>query len=364
MFATILLVVAALAKMPFVEGAPDKRQGGMTMLRFGCSQVVIDRVDPLVNPGQVPSPHVHQIVGGNKFNASMTTGDVSTGATCTTCGFSDDFSNYWTANLYFKARNGTYKRVKQTGFPLQFNDNFSTQVGGGILVYYVSAQPGQVKAFQPGFRMLVGNPNNRTPNNAMKYQNCFRCFSGPNFGGDVGAPCQDSQRDTMALPTKACPGGIRSNILFPTCWDGRNLDSPDHQSHVAYPTSGPATFLTLGGSCPSTHPVRIPQLMYEVVWDTTPFNNPNDWPTDGSQPFYFSYGDNTGYGQHGDYVFGWKGDALQKGMDASGCYGASCRDMRTQAVNNAKACSVSRLVNEDNDGWLTQLPGAGMPMVM
>lgn len=27
----------------------------------------------------------------------------------------EDFSNYWTANLYFKARNGSYKRVPQLG---------------------------------------------------------------------------------------------------------------------------------------------------------------------------------------------------------------------------------------------------------
>jgi len=39
--------------------------------------------------------------------------DPSEESTCTTCDYSEDFSNYWTANLYFKARNGTYKRVKQ-----------------------------------------------------------------------------------------------------------------------------------------------------------------------------------------------------------------------------------------------------------
>jgi hypothetical protein len=50
------------------------------------------------------------------------------------------------------------------------------------------------------------------------------------------------------------------------CWDGVNLDSPDHKSHVAYPTAGPATFSgsSTGGACPSTHPVKIPQLMLEV----------------------------------------------------------------------------------------------------
>lgn len=111
-----------LAFMALAEAAPNyRRQGGMTMLRFGCAQVVIDRLDPLVNPGQIPSPHVHQIVGGNGFNVSMTTGDVSDTASCTTCEFSEDFSNYWTANLYFKAKNGTYKRVQQGGAAYVFS---------------------------------------------------------------------------------------------------------------------------------------------------------------------------------------------------------------------------------------------------
>lgn len=31
----------------------------------------------------------------------------------------------------------------------QFNDDFSTKIGGGVLVYYVSAQPGKITAFKP-----------------------------------------------------------------------------------------------------------------------------------------------------------------------------------------------------------------------
>jgi hypothetical protein len=42
--------------------------------------------------------------------------------------------------------------------------------------------------------------------------------------------------------------------------------------------------------------------MYEVMWDTTPFNDKSIWPTDGSQPFVYSMGDGTGFGQHGDYL--------------------------------------------------------------
>ena len=107
-------------------------QGTMPMMRFGCSQLVIDRLDPLVNPGAVPSPHLHQIVGGNSFNASMdpATHDLVTKSTCTSCTFTEDFSNYWTAVLFFRARNGTFKRVPQS-------QEENLKGNGGITVYYV-----------------------------------------------------------------------------------------------------------------------------------------------------------------------------------------------------------------------------------
>ena len=68
-------------------------------LRFPCSTLTVQRLDPAVQPGQNPSAHVHHIVGGNAFNVTMT-GDVSERATCTTCQMAEDFSNYWTAQLY------------------------------------------------------------------------------------------------------------------------------------------------------------------------------------------------------------------------------------------------------------------------
>jgi hypothetical protein len=111
MFWSSLIAFAALAKAMPAEVV--QRQGGSTMLRFGCSQIAIDRIDPLVNPGVAPSPHMHQIVGGNAFNTSIPSTDVSSLTTCTSCSFADDFSNYWTANMYFKARNGSFKRVPQ-----------------------------------------------------------------------------------------------------------------------------------------------------------------------------------------------------------------------------------------------------------
>jgi hypothetical protein len=41
------------------------------MLRFGSSQLTVERADPLVTPGMAPSPHTHQIIGGNSFNLTV-----------------------------------------------------------------------------------------------------------------------------------------------------------------------------------------------------------------------------------------------------------------------------------------------------
>jgi hypothetical protein len=309
------------------------------LLRFSCSQLVVERLDPLVNPGTKQSPHLHQIIGGNAFNITMDPNiEPSSQASCTTCTFAEDFSNYWTAVLYFRARNGTFKRVPQKG-----NVGFE-QSNGGMTVYYTpSYNKGKVTAFKKGFRMIVGNPNYRTEAEAKKFrQLTYTCLKDMNT----------RTGETLDMPKQPCKAGIMSNIRFPTCWDGVNLDSPDHMSHVAYPSS--STFEN-NGPCPASHPVKIPQLFFEVIWDTTKFNDKSLWPEDGSQPFIWSYGDATGYGNHGDYVFGWKGDSLQKAMDAD-C-NINCPQLKTQSIATGNKCAQSQKVQENIDGWLTELPG-------
>jgi len=125
--------------------------------------------------------------------------------------------------------------------------------------------------------MLVGNPKLRASGYTMdSFSTIFYCFQ-KNWS---------SSNTSRTFPSVPCPSGIRVNTVFPTCWDEVNLDSSNHKSHVAYSS----TFES-GGSCPSTHPVKIPEIMYETVWNTTEFNDPSLWPTDESQPFVWSQGD-------------------------------------------------------------------------
>jgi hypothetical protein len=51
-----------------------------------------------------------------------------------------------------------------------------------------------------------------------------------------------------------------------------------------------------------------------------------------------------------DYVFGWKGDALQRAMDDNGCFSATCGKQNPQDISVANKCTIKKTVNEDVDG--------------
>jgi len=318
-------------------------------LRFPCSTLTTQRLDPAAQPGSLPSSHLHMIVGGNAFNATML-GDVGERATCTTCQMSEDFSNYWVANLYFKdPNNGSYHRVMPK--PVQPLLGGSDGAQGGLTVYYtqfdlskdnLARQP--IKAFPPGFRMTVGSPTVTTKQHAgLSYQ----CMSGSSRGTIV-----------TDFPKGKCSNGIFTTHHFAPCWDGKNLDSPDHQSHM-YNTVTSEGF-TNAPACPSSHPIRVPQVTFEVEWDTPPFNSLWD-PAKDKNPFVWSYG-GVGAGTHADYMFGWKGDSLQRAMDKSECFYDGCGSIKKQAMSEAKKCTVQDFVKENIDGWQKSMPGMGGEM--
>ncbi|EAQ87056.1 hypothetical protein CHGG_08309 [Chaetomium globosum CBS 148.51] len=325
------------------------------MLRFACSQLVVDRVDPLVNPGLRYTPHLHQIVGGNSFNLTMTPVeyDLAKRSTCTSCSFNQDKSNYWTAVMFFKAKNGTYHRVPQVG---NGGPQGKLVNNGGLDVYYIPS--GKTTAFKPGFRMLAGNAANTDDSKVSKGNICHRCWTSTSDTPFVGgAPCTGS--DTVAIPQETRCKMIRQTIIFPTCWDGKNLDTPDHKSHVAY---GQGSGASGGGACPSSHPVKLPQVMYELMWDVSKFADKSIWPDSGPA---FMYSMNLGgSAAHGDYVFGWEGDTLQRAMD-SGCNlnnNCPAAGLTAQTPEQYNACTIKQQAPEDVDGWLKAMPMGEMAL--
>jgi hypothetical protein len=102
--------------------------------------------------------------------------------------------------------------------------------------------------------------------------------------------------------------------------------------------------------------------MYELMWDVSSFADKSIWPTDGSRPFIYSMNIG-GPAAHGDYVFGWKGDTLQKAMD-SGCNlnkDCNAAGIHAQTDSVYSACTKPQQAKEEVDGCKFSLYFVSIP---
>ncbi|KAH8979366.1 hypothetical protein EDB86DRAFT_657912 [Lactarius hatsudake] len=250
--------------------------------RLPCAKPVLDsRVDPIVSPGKASS-HAHTIMGSNAIGLSTTFNDLRN-SECTTCMVKDDKSAYWVPELYYQYKNGSFQVVTH----------------GGMIVYYLqrNAANETVEAFPDGLRMLAGNPYLRskpvgTPEATAITWKCID-YNGP-----------DRPETSGFVDNGNCPGSLRAQIFFPACWDGVNLDSADHKSHMAYPDG------VNGGLCPYTHPHHLVSIFFEVWFNAGQFYNLND----GGR-FVLANGDPTGFGLHGDFADGWDKAVLSRAVN-------------------------------------------------
>ncbi|KAJ7892209.1 hypothetical protein B0H13DRAFT_2038662 [Mycena leptocephala] len=320
--------------------------------RVACTTPLVqERLDPVINPTTFPSNHVHTVHGAKNFNYNSTFNTLRA-SSCTSCEVSQDLSNYWFPKLYFQD-----PKTKL----------FEAVPNGGLLVYYQNRGNGDVsnggpglKAFPAGFKMLSGSPTLRTKKfvegagsqaelreRAIKYT-CLRYTAGlPGYDG-------------YGFPNTYCESGLNARLHFPACWDGVNVDSADHASHTAY-LSG-----LDNGVCPSTHPVYLMKLFFEVTWNVDVFQS--RWnPANGDKwPFVYSPGDPTGFSWHGDFQNGWDITALQNAIDhcnnpndqTGNGVTEACSFLKVISADVATTCKTAPIVTEPVDGApMARLPG-------
>ncbi|TFK73292.1 hypothetical protein BDN72DRAFT_894124 [Pluteus cervinus] len=322
---------------------------------MGANNVLtVQRMDPIISPGHV-SGHVHAVLGGSNF-AFQTSTDLLRQSECTSIPIPEDKSAYWYPNLYFQWANGSFTSID--GGAVIIYIRFSAQlcvqydlrriVTHGFADYLFSGTPGATTAFPDDFRMFSGNPSLRTydPNSFAQQAVTFLCLD---FNGV-------STRHN-GLPNTACPSGIRSQINFPSCWDGVNTDSPTHKTHVSFLSEGPDQ-----GTCNDpNYPVVIARIFLEVYWGTSYYDQFRSQAMNQTQPYVFSYGDRTGYGFHADFINGWLPGVLQGALDNCNCdpYGdpTCCVQQGLFNMTQGQTCRITNSVDEQVLGTLPKLPG-------
>ncbi|HSH58396.1 MAG TPA: DUF1996 domain-containing protein [Acidimicrobiales bacterium] len=213
--------------------------------------------DPIVYPRQPGASHLHDFFGNTSTDAYSTLTSLRTaGTTCEEQ--SADKAAYWVPSLY---KDGV--RVKPTE----------------LSPYYVlgGKRVGSIKTIPDGLRMLTGDPNATEPQ--PQFTTIWSCFDGSaqvfNRGSEV--------------PSCALGAHLVLSVRFPDCLDGRHIDSADHRSHMAQSRSD--------GSCPSTHPVPLPELVLNI-----------HYPIRGGRGVTLSSGGK--YSAHADFINAWNPTTL------------------------------------------------------
>jgi len=266
-----------------------------------CAPLTIQRSDPIVNPG-VPGGHVHSVIGGNAFRRTMGPTDAYK-ATQTSCDKAIDHSNYWVPQMYhYRVADKMWEIVPWSGSAVYYQKR-ACNYAPGLRACDKSVVP---LAFPDGFRMVAGDPYRRTQNNSNFEDRAISlmCI----FDG--------GSKEYNGFPPRQC-NVMRSQVYFPSCWDGKNLDSADHRSHVSYPAIGDYN----GGVCPQSHPVALLSIFYEFFFHTQGFPD---------NKFAFANGDATGYGYHGDFVMGWTDRALLQTAHRDCVTSANCPKLGNQ----------------------------------
>jgi len=182
-------------------------------------------------------------------------------------------------------------------------------------IWQANQQTNKFHPVYPGFRLVAGHSTRRSFSGSVEDQAVsYTCLGNP----------YSPEMNRFPTDKYFCSNGLRVQLYFPMCWNGKDMDSPDHQSHMAYST------MYNGGDCPPTHPELIPIIFFEVSYSVDKFPHGK-----GTNPFVWSCGDPTGYGFHGDFLGGWDPDVMQAVINNPLC---DISNPNINFGNNVKAC--------------------------
>lgn len=223
--------------------------------RFICNASHLAYDDPIVYPNQPGKSHLHQFYGNTGANANSTFASLRTSGN-STCNSPLNRSAYW--------------------MPAMVDGLGNVVVPDYVQVYY-KRRP------KTDPRCTLGNAN--AEGDCVTLPTGLRFIFGYDMAGmganSNGAPYYDCQGPTAvpghyyaksgglaAAALKCGPGNLLGAVIAgPNCWNGKDFDTPDHRSHMAYMVRNVASGQM---ACPATHPKVIAQFTISAWYKVEP----------------------------------------------------------------------------------------------
>ena len=234
--------------------------------RLTCDFSHMSYDDPIVAPGGVGG-HLHTFFGNTGTNGNSTAASIAGSGNSTCAGGTLNRTAYWVPAVIDTTDGTPQQPIAMMAY---YKQGYN---------YIPSAA---IHPFPAGLRIVAGSSASSGPQDNTAF-NCYRS--------------DGSITTTKSIPTD-CPTGatLGIGVAFPQCWDGVNLDSPDHKSHMAYP----------GNGCPATHPVAVTGITLNVTYKVGA-NGTSKWRLSSDNYDKSLPG---GYSTHADWFDGWNTDTM------------------------------------------------------
>ncbi|MDN3027306.1 DUF1996 domain-containing protein [Streptomyces sp. S.PB5] len=185
--------------------------------------------------------HFHDYIGNQANNAFADDNELANaGTSCVDQG--DKSSYYWPV---LRLQNGTQEQD-------------ANSPGGGI-----EGNAGEIVTPKEVTLTFVGNPNSKVtamPRLLRIITGDAKAFVNGTANANASWSCTGFEDRQLKDKYPLCPQGsdVVRTFKFQSCWDGRNIDSANHRTHVA--------FAQADGACAAGFQA-IPQLVQRIVYD-------------------------------------------------------------------------------------------------
>lgn len=247
--------------------------------RIVCTPSHMNNDDPVVYPNQKGAAHHHTFFGNTSVD------------------FKSDLMNF--ANVGNSTCRGGIANRSAYWVPSMIDTATKKPITAETAIFYYKTgrtPPSLIKAPPKGLRMISGESK---ATSAETSKANFTCI--PPSGSNK--PFYGWHK---TIPNCAPGETMQMHVAFPHCWDGKNLDSPDHKSHMAFTNR----LLTTANKCPTSHPIALPQVTVNFNYYIPKANHTVNWRLASDN---YSNSLAGGYSSHADWVNGWD-DKIMAGI--------------------------------------------------